>query len=191
MDSEWPEGEAMRPDRRATVEEAQRIDVLYLHRNGAWRGRYVDGWPVDLTKSQEYRVRVVWTPCHFGGRRPWFRCPWCQWLGRFLYSHGHLYVCRSCANLTYRSRQASRDPDKMARHFGVHPGDAPGSNGRKGMRAFPILWLRSRLRRTKNPERRARLERRIARLQQVEMAPLLHLRALSDRMEASLGGPRT
>ena len=26
-------------------------------------------------KSTEQRVPILWTACHFGGRRPWFRCP--------------------------------------------------------------------------------------------------------------------
>ena len=57
------------------------------------------------------RVPVLWTPCHFGGRRPWFRCEVCS-NGRYcrrtvaaLYYAGDLFACRHCCRLSYVSQQ--------------------------------------------------------------------------------------
>lgn len=58
-----------------------------------------------------YPVRLSWTPCNFGGARPWFICPGVV-NGRFcsrrvgkLYSRGKYFLCRHCHDLTYSSRQ--------------------------------------------------------------------------------------
>jgi hypothetical protein len=60
------------------------------------------GW-----KFIEQRVPITWTPCHLGGRRPWFICSVRtngQYCGRrvaVLYAAGKLFACRSCCGLTY------------------------------------------------------------------------------------------
>ena len=72
-----------------------------------------DGWE-DPTG---YAVPLEWTPCHFGGVRPWFRCSLvangvpCRRRCRILYRPwGALYFgCRHCHRLTYRSRQIHRN----------------------------------------------------------------------------------
>jgi hypothetical protein len=59
------------------------------------------------------RVPVVWTDCHFGGHRPWFRCTahsGGQYCGRrvaVLYGVGDVFACRRCCGLAYVSQQES------------------------------------------------------------------------------------
>ena len=48
-------------------------------------------------EDQNYPVWLDWTPCHFGGERPWFRCP-AMGCGRrvaILYG-GRIFACRHC-----------------------------------------------------------------------------------------------
>ena len=111
------------------MEECQAIEVRQLRRGGpvARPGRARDvgraGHGVGRRVGLQYTVgclagrpirlpvRVAWTPCHFGGRRPWFLC-----LGRGcgrrvaklclpLRGGASYYLCRHCHDLTYRSRQ--------------------------------------------------------------------------------------
>lgn len=119
---------------QTTVEECLSLDVHWLYRNGmltpgdhdvTWqeysgnsRGRirmsfieealWVSYTWSDGTGSSEsirYPVPVTWTPCTFGGNRPWFICPG-RGCGRRvgkLYLNGRYFLCRHCHNLTYRS----------------------------------------------------------------------------------------
>lgn len=54
-------------------------------------------------------VRLSWTPCHYGGRRPWFRCPvstngaYCGRRVAILYGAGRYFACRRCHDLAYQS----------------------------------------------------------------------------------------
>jgi hypothetical protein len=52
-------------------------------------------------------VPLDWTPCRFGGARPWFLCPGlgCGRRVGKLYCHGRYFVCRHCLDLTYESRR--------------------------------------------------------------------------------------
>jgi len=65
----------------------------------------------------DYPVSLDWTPCNFGGERPWFRCPGqgCNRRCAILYG-GEVFVCRECRDLTYRRCQISGDDFKVARH---------------------------------------------------------------------------
>jgi len=52
-----------------------------------------------------YPVRIDWTPCNYGGNRPWFLCP-AQGCGRrvaILYG-GRIFACRHCYKLVYESQ---------------------------------------------------------------------------------------
>lgn len=60
----------------------------------------------------DYKARLTWTPCYFGGRRWWFICPLvvngraCNRRVGVLYLGGGKYFgCRHCYNLTYRSQK--------------------------------------------------------------------------------------
>jgi hypothetical protein len=61
--------------------------------------------PVSLS----YWVTMESTPCYFGGKRLWFRCPNtnCNRRCRILYKapSSDYFLCRMCQNLTYRSQQ--------------------------------------------------------------------------------------
>jgi hypothetical protein len=62
--------------------------------------------PIDL----DYQVSIVRTPCHYGGSRPWFRCPRCGCRRAVLYgvaSDGR-FGCRHCMRLAYASEAESR-----------------------------------------------------------------------------------
>ena len=62
----------------------------------------------------DYKVRLTWTPCHFGGRRWWFICPLVvngqacnKRVGVLYFSSGKYFGCRHCNNLTYESCKES------------------------------------------------------------------------------------
>lgn len=64
-------------------------------------------------KNFDYKVPLTATPCHYGGQRYWFICPWYangKYCGRragILYLGGNYFACRHCYNLTYNSRNLS------------------------------------------------------------------------------------
>jgi len=127
---------------KATVESCRSICVLDWHRRGcfrssrrfswAWRRdgervasinveterhrvtlkyrsrRYGEGWA-----SAKQQFPVVWTPCRFGGERPWFICSVCAngtYCGRQvtkLYQAARLFACRQCYRLAYASQRES------------------------------------------------------------------------------------
>lgn len=62
-------------------------------------------------EDMAYPVRLLTTPCHYGGERQWFDCP-AKGCGRRvakLYS-GRVFACRHCHQLAYPSRrEASHD----------------------------------------------------------------------------------
>jgi hypothetical protein len=70
------------------------------------------------SKSLEQRVPIVWTRCHFGGARPWFRCTAyvggrpCGRRVAKLYLRGHVFACRQCCGLAYASQ--SENPQHRA-----------------------------------------------------------------------------
>jgi hypothetical protein len=55
-------------------------------------------------------ISITWTPCAFGGRRPWFRCEayrnsrYCGRRAAILYSAGGVFACRHCHDLRYESQ---------------------------------------------------------------------------------------
>jgi hypothetical protein len=121
---------------KTTVENCQSIDVLYWNRLGYFRHsrwfswvRTRDGERLASVEIQhhsvilkyrshsygddwsdvEQRVTIAWTPCRFGGERPWFVCS-VQSCGRRvtkLYSIDRLFACRRCHQLAYESQQES------------------------------------------------------------------------------------
>ncbi|HLD70031.1 MAG TPA: hypothetical protein VJA17_04620 [Candidatus Omnitrophota bacterium] len=73
----------------------------------------------------DYNVRLVWTPCHFGGRRWWFICPLVvngyacnRRVGVLYLASGKYFGCRHCHNLTY---QSSKEHDKRLDAFKKNP----------------------------------------------------------------------
>jgi len=56
-----------------------------------------------------YKVYLSYTQCFFGGKRSWFVCPLCNRRVGVLYKQEDYLGCRECFNLTYRSRNLSKN----------------------------------------------------------------------------------
>jgi hypothetical protein len=82
--------------------QAQRDAVTLKYQNRS----YGEDWS-DI----EQRVAIAWTPCRFGGERPWFVCSvtangvYCGRSVINLYGAGPLFACRHCYRLAYPSQQ--------------------------------------------------------------------------------------
>lgn len=50
------------------------------------------------------RIDLDSTPCHFGGSRPWLRCPRCASRAAVVYFRGSLFACRRCSAVAYSSQ---------------------------------------------------------------------------------------
>jgi hypothetical protein len=73
-------------------------------------------------KSVWQRVPVVWTPCHFGGGRPWFRCTaaadgrYCgRRVAKLYFGGSAVFACRQCFGLAYASQRESLPHRGIAR----------------------------------------------------------------------------
>lgn len=82
---------------KRTTEELRGVDVRELARAGliAPGARELEG----------AALRLEWTPCNFGGERPWFVCPGCGRRAAILYEDGGRLLCRRCLDLAYRSQR--------------------------------------------------------------------------------------
>lgn len=128
---------------KSTTGAAKRIDVRFLAHHGylragkRWELHWtcngepsgcIGGATVGNTIVLLYRVKdqgasrwedvqqavdLTHTSCHFGGQRPWFRCPFCGKRVAVLYL-GARARCRHCANLAYDSQNESAH-DRMFR----------------------------------------------------------------------------
>lgn len=50
------------------------------------------------------RVPILTTPCHYGGQRHWFGCPWCGKRVAMLYLRNRGFACRKCNRIAYASQ---------------------------------------------------------------------------------------
>jgi hypothetical protein len=62
-----------------------------------------------------YTIRLSWTPCHFGGNRPWFLCPVCGHRAALLYGADEFFKCRRCHKLAYASQRMRADDRALQR----------------------------------------------------------------------------
>jgi hypothetical protein len=131
---------------RGVLEQYRQIDVNRFRREGILEDRRVAVWywsdaggrreatmlvlgghlgleflyAVDPGTQGEQQVRcpvgLDWTPCHFGGERPWFLCPnsHCGRRVAVLYLAGTHFICRHCVGAAYAS-QNETDSDRLAR----------------------------------------------------------------------------
>lgn len=127
-------GNWTRLDTRTTLAEVHRLDVRWLRKQGylqpgvmapvTWhRGDRERGSITllcdgnALTLSYRYRVQsgdwqemtqpvaLDWTPCRYGGFRPWFLCPRCSRRVAVLALYRSCFWCRHCHRLPYASEQ--------------------------------------------------------------------------------------
>ena len=108
----------------STVEYFGSFDVHALHRMGVLREPLVscpsvsfrwpglvrlnaNKWRVDVEHrcGATQRIPIVWTECHFGGLRPWFKCIRCNRRVGKLYNTGASLACRHCLELRYASQR--------------------------------------------------------------------------------------
>lgn len=75
----------------------------------------------DHAEDIRYRVEVTYTPCNYGGRRPWFLCPGvingvvCGRRAALLYLRGRYFLCRHCHDLAYDSQRDGLDDRAIRR----------------------------------------------------------------------------
>src|SRR5277367_2262353 len=62
-----------------------------------------DGAPEHIPVIR--RAPITWTTCHFGGRRPWFECPYCRRRSAVIYMAEEHMACRRCFGMAYASQQ--------------------------------------------------------------------------------------
>ena len=75
--------------------------------------RYRSGPSAEWEDVQE-PVELDWTPCNFGGERPWFVCPGvvngvaCGRRVAVLHAAGKYFLCRHCYDLAYQSQRDNK-----------------------------------------------------------------------------------
>lgn len=93
------------PEAASDTDRAEAVAAKYRSRppGGEW-------------ENHEQRIRVEWTPCNFGGERPWWRCPQCRSPCRVVYltRSSSQIACRDCHDLTY---QSTRDRGNSCREW--------------------------------------------------------------------------
>jgi hypothetical protein len=79
----------------------------------------------------DHSVSISWTPCNYGGSRPWLLCPNCRRRAGKLYLPlgGRHFLCRRCYDLAYHSQweepwwRAKRRAGKLWQRLGGDPDD--------------------------------------------------------------------
>ena len=153
-------GNRYRFDKKTTTDECRSLDVRRFHREGLLRSGTSFSWrwwragrKVAFIGTLVYQDKLVlsyrstlggewedvkepvsleWTPCNFGGERPWFVCPGvvngvaCGRRVAILYGPGKYFLCRHCYDLRYESqREDKKDRDlKRARKIRRHLGES-------------------------------------------------------------------
>jgi hypothetical protein len=163
----------------STVEGSRSLNVMKLARAGylsgvrfgRWQWTYGDGTTssIGITGGEQsitldYRIRsgaedwqtvqqrvpIRWTPCRFGGERPWFVCDasvngvYCGRRVAKLYGGGRLFACRHCYRLGYavqRGGLMDRAHHRLARLHRKLGADYDGPDGPPPPRP---KWMRQR-----------------------------------------------
>jgi hypothetical protein len=140
-------GNRYRFDKKTTTDECHSLDVRKLHREGLLKsgGWFCSSWsragretasirgfvyPDRVVLSYRHRsglggewedveepVSLEWTPCNFGGERPWFICPGvaCGRRVAILYGPGKYFLCRHCYDLSYESQRKDKKDRALRR----------------------------------------------------------------------------
>jgi hypothetical protein len=143
----WRGANTVEGTRSLEVMKLARVGYLTGSRWGGWRWSCRDGSTASVSVKGgreairlEYRIRphgedwqsvsqripICWTPCRFGGERPWFVCDvhangvYCGRRVAKLYEGGRLFACRGCHSLGYASQRGG--PMDQAHHHlaGLH-----------------------------------------------------------------------
>jgi hypothetical protein len=128
---------------RARCEVGDDFLVLIYERERP-SGENQPGYPVlGECGDMKLWVPLTWTPCNYGGRRPWFICPECDRRTGVLYLAGKYFQCRVCHELQYRCQcetpldRAHRRKRKLKKRLGPDPERKP-----KGMHQRTFERLR-------------------------------------------------
>ena len=142
-------GNRYRFDKKTTTDECHGLDIRDLYRDGllkpgswfSWRWLRGDretgsirGFVYQDKLVLSYRsklggewedvkepVPLEWTPCNFGGERPWFVCPGvvngvaCGRRVAVLYGPGKYFLCRHCYDLRYESQREDKSHRALRR----------------------------------------------------------------------------
>jgi hypothetical protein len=143
-------GSGVKWDKKGAVEDYRRLDVRVLHRE---HGIKPEDW---ITVQYQWRGEEVaqeiyfdWTPCNYGGLRPWLICIACGGRVALLYLRGKYFACRHCHNLTYTSCQ---EADSRFRKF------LRNSDGFGGGEDMPLYALKGWLSRVQRGKERLKRE---------------------------------
>lgn len=102
----------LRPGYRGSVswsyngEPSGSISFL-THENGIQAKYWVEEYGEER-QNFDYLIQTTSTPCHFGGSRPWFRCPRCYERVGVLYMRSAVFRCRQCAQVHYECQGETR-----------------------------------------------------------------------------------
>ena len=137
-------GNWYRWNKKITCEEVRRIDIRDLKKRGwlepccrrqmFWECNGKDAGNIEYQVTEnalilsyrsrsnpntewediEETVRFDRTPCNYGNKRLWFRCPHCERRVAVLYGLSSRFFCRHCTGLSYSSQNES-DLDRMMR----------------------------------------------------------------------------
>ncbi len=108
--SRWLRGDRETGSIRGFVYQ-DRVVLSYRHRRGS-------GGEWEDVKEP---VSLEWTPCNFGGERPWFVCPGvvngkrCGRRAAVLYGPGKYFLCRHCYDLRYESQREDKKDRALRR----------------------------------------------------------------------------
>jgi hypothetical protein len=130
------------------VQPGRQVTLIYRVREGSREWQDVEE-PIALT----------WTPCRYGGQRPWFICPGvvngrvCGRRVAILYGAGRYFLCRNCYDLAYESQREDlptrliSKAQKIRRRLGGSASSVePFPSKPKGMhwRTYSRLYLKVR-----------------------------------------------
>jgi hypothetical protein len=126
----WPE-----LTRKVTTDEVAALDVRELKRAGLIGSGQ---------ESVEGVAHLSWTPCNFGGSRPWFVCPGagCGRRVAILYRVGpEQPLCRHCCDLAYQSQMVGETGRAELRVEKAEARLPPSGTRPKGMHHTTYLKL--------------------------------------------------
>lgn len=92
-------------------------------------------------QDKRYQVMIGWTPCNYGGTRPWWHCPCCGRRVAVLWG-GQIYACRQCHQINYESTRTteSNKPFDRANKIRARLGWGGGVASPQGSKPKGMHW---------------------------------------------------